>query len=84
MGQIINLDQWRREHAARSTVSSSTASGLHAPVTYVDNVMLPSITLWRAMMATWACWWLAPVGLEIRPIEARRPSQPQERASSSR
>ena len=80
MGQIINLDQWRREHAARTT--SSAASGLHAPATCFDNVMLPSITLWRAMMATWACWWLAPVGLEIRPIQACKPSQPQGRASS--
>jgi hypothetical protein len=81
MGQIINLDQWRREHAARTT-NGGAASGLRAPAAYVDNVMLPSITLWRAMMATWACWWLAPVGLEIRPIQARKPSQPQGRASS--
>jgi hypothetical protein len=82
MGQVIDLDQRRRERAVRTISSSGATSGWHAPTTYVDNVMLPSIALWRTMMASWACWWLAPVGLEIRPIEASRPLPPQGRASS--
>ena len=33
---------------------------------------MPSVAFWRASLATWARFWLAPMGLEIRAVELRR------------
>jgi hypothetical protein len=42
------------------------------------------VELWRASLATWARFWLAPMGLEIRPAELRRPRRTPDRADVSR
>jgi hypothetical protein len=70
MGQIIELDRWR--HRGRPGPAGADADPLGWPAfpsTLVDAVVLPSIALWRSYVAACACWWLAPMGLVVRPAE---------------
>ena len=73
MGQIIDLDQRRPAAQPQKSATASPGwdwSGSHAA--YVDGVLMPSVAFWRASLATWARFWLAPMGLEIRAVELRR------------
>jgi hypothetical protein len=85
MGQIIDLDQ--RRHAAQPQKLEPAGlvrdwSATHAA--YVDSVLMPVVALWRASLATWTGFWLAPMGLEIRAAALRRPRQPAGRIDASR
>lgn len=87
MGQVIDLEQRRRSRRPEPAgIGGSPIAGWHAAqaAVYVDTVLLPSVTLWRSLAATWACFWLAPLGLEVRPVETDRSPTPPERASSTR
>jgi hypothetical protein len=87
MGQVIDLEQRRRSRRPEPAgLGGSPVAGWHAAQTaaYLDAVVLPSVTLWRSLAATWACFWLAPLGLEVRPVGTGRSSTEQERASSTR
>jgi hypothetical protein len=85
MGQIIDLEQWRRDISKRRSTGEESRVGQVqvASASWVEEVMLPSATLWRSVVATWACLWLAPWGLEVRPIAARRSFEPPRRRSST-
>lgn len=85
MGQIIDLDQ--RRLAAQSHQPAATSLGwdwASSHAAYVDGVLMPAVALWRASLATWAGFWLAPMGLEIRAAELRRTRRPADRADASR
>ena len=85
MGQIIDLDQRRLAAQPQKPAPASPGwdwTGSHA--TYVDGVVMPAIVLWRASLALWVGFWLAPIGLEIRAVELRRRRPPAERADASR
>lgn len=83
MGQIIQLEQWRRKQA--QPAPAAPASGWpNLPAAYIETVVLPSVAMWRTLMASCACWWLAPMGLEVRPIDPNPPAQGTERLSSTR
>jgi hypothetical protein len=87
MAQVIDLEQRRQSKRPEPAgLGGSPVAGWHVAqaAAYVDAVVLPSVTFWRSMAATWACFWLAPLGLEVRPVETGRPSTPPERASSTR
>jgi hypothetical protein len=87
MGQVIDLEQRRQSRRPEPAgLGGPPSAGWHAAqaAAYVDAVVLPSVTLWRSLVAAWACVWLAPLGLEVRRVEAGRPSTPPERASSTR
>jgi hypothetical protein len=86
MGQVIDLEQRRQSRRPDPRdLDVPPAAGWHAAqaAAYVDAVVLPSVTLWRSLAATWACFWLAPLGLEVRPVETGRLPAAPERASST-
>jgi hypothetical protein len=87
MAQVIDLEQ-RRQSRRPEPVGRGLqpAAGWHAvqAAAYVDAVVLPSVAFWRSLAATWACVWLAPLGLEVRPVETNRSAAAPERASSIR
>jgi hypothetical protein len=87
MGQVIDLEQRRQSRRPESADRGvPPAAGWHAvqAAAYLDAVVLPSIALCRSLAATWACFWLAPLGLEVRPVETGRSPAAPERASSTR
>jgi hypothetical protein len=85
MGQIIELEQWRQRKQPLPSGSRREPAGWHdLSSAYVDSVFLPTVALWRAVMASYACWWLAPIGLEVKPIDPTPPEQGKERLSSTR
>ena len=86
MGQVIDLEQRRQSRRPEpSDLGVPPAAGWHAiqAAACLDAVVLP-VALWRSLAATWACFWLAPLGLEVRPVERGRSPAAPERASSTR
>ena len=85
MGHIIYLDDWRKRAQAAPTRTTLDIANCWQmlPVTYVESVLMPSITLWRTIMASYACWWLAPVGLEVRPVARASQQRDQGRLTST-
>jgi len=75
MGEIIDFDAWRR-HGNPLPAGGSGEELMKVwgqrPVTYVDLMVTPSMLLWRSMFVTWACLWLAPIGLQVTAIEAQQ------------
>ena len=70
MGQIIELDQWRRRGRPVPAGADADPLGWQAfPSILVDAFVLPSIALWHSYVAACACWWLAPMGLVAKPAE---------------
>jgi hypothetical protein len=87
MGQVIDLEQRRQGRRPEpADLDVPPAAGWHVAqaAAYVDGVVLPSVMLWRSLAAAWACLWLAPLGLEVRPAQTSRSATAQERASSTR
>jgi hypothetical protein len=85
MGQIIHINQWRYRHvqpAGPASADDGLPSWQAFPLTLVDPFFLASLALWRACIAANAGWWLAPLGVVIRPIETSRFIRPSERLSS--
>jgi hypothetical protein len=86
MGQIIELDQWRRRgRPAPAGADTGPLSWEFFPSTLVDAFVLPSIALWHSYVAACACWWLAPMGLVVRPAESSgsASARPRERVIST-
>ena len=74
MGKVIDIGQRRRTAKARPTAPGPGAADLQAlPLAFTQAVMLPSATFWRLWLATWSSFWLAPAGLEVRPIDPSGP-----------
>ena len=82
MSQIIDLEQWRQHRKPQRDAATISAGAAwpDQPADWMRSAMLPSIVLWRSAMATWACLWLAPLGLQVRLIETstdrEEPSRP--------
>lgn len=70
MGQIIELDQWRRR-AQPAPASTDPLRWQAFPSTLVDAFLLPSITLWRCYAAACAGWGVSPSSSVLRPAETR-------------
>lgn len=70
MGQIIDLHQ-RRPGAPRTlgaaVVPARPDAWPGATASYGEAMLAP-FALWRSLLASYAAWWLAPFGLEVRPI----------------
>jgi hypothetical protein len=84
MGQIIELEQWRRKQPQPAAATPERVVWPNLPAAYVETVVLPSMAMWRSLAASCACWWLAPLGLEVRPIDPTPPAPGTERLSSTR
>ncbi len=85
MGTVIDIEVRRRAVARRPpTTGDGLAEWQSAHAAYVDGIVLPSIALWRTWAATWACLWLSPLGLEIRPLDPRRPPAASGRINRTR
>jgi hypothetical protein len=73
MGQIIELDPWRRRgRPAPAGADAAPLSWPAFPSTLVDAFVLPSIALWHSYVAACACWWLVPMGLVLGPAETSK------------
>jgi hypothetical protein len=86
MGQVIELDQCRRSgRPVLMGAGTDPLSWQAFPSTLVDAVVLPSIALWHSYVAACAGWWLAPMGLVVRPAETSKgaPARPGERLIST-
>jgi hypothetical protein len=86
MGQVIELDQWRRRSGppiAAANTGKGLASWQAFPPTLVDPFFLASIALWRSSAMAYADWWLASLAALIRPIETSQSARTRERMSSS-
>ncbi|MEK0083170.1 hypothetical protein [Benzoatithermus flavus] len=84
MGQIIEFEQWRRKKPQVAPAIPEPSGWPSLPAAYVDSVFLPTVAMWRSFVASCATWWLAPIGLEVRPVDPTPPAQDKERLSSTR
>jgi hypothetical protein len=87
MGQIIDIDQWRRRAVPPIAVANSGKSlanwqGFQPPL--IDPFFLASIDLWCSSAMACAGWWLTSLGALISPIETSQSAQTRERLSSRR
>ena len=81
MGQIIDFNQHRRRVREETSAAASSPSRPMATGIYLDGMLLPGLALWRSLMVSCAALWLAPFGIEVKPVEARETAPEKERAS---
>ena len=85
MGQIIDIDQWRRRAVppiAAANAGKGLASWQAFPPTLVNPFFLASMVLWRSSATAYADWWLASLAALIRPMETSQSARTRERLSS--
>jgi hypothetical protein len=85
MGQIIDFHQRRVRQQPVSPASATRATVW--PLAQADSVapvMAPMVELWRSILATYAAFWFAPLGLEVRAVESRKDQEEGARATSRR
>jgi hypothetical protein len=85
MGQIIDIDQWRRRAGppiAAAPAGKGLASWQAFPPTLVDPFVLASMVLWRSSATAYADWWLASLAALIKPMETSQSARTRERLSS--
>jgi hypothetical protein len=85
MGQIIDIDPWRRRAVpplAAAPAGKGLASWQAFPPTLVDPFFLASMVLWRSSTLAYTSWWLASLAALIRPMETRQSARTPERLSS--
>lgn len=74
MGKVIDIEERRRTARTRATASAAGMADLPAlPFAVAQAVVLPTAAFWRIWLATWSSFWLAPIGLEMRPIDPSGP-----------
>jgi hypothetical protein len=86
MGQVIELDRWRRRgQPVPTSADAGLPSRQASPSALADLFLLPSIVLalWRSYAAACAGWWLAPMGLVVRPAKASASAAARPRARLS-
>jgi hypothetical protein len=81
MGQIIDFHQYRLRCQGEASATASSSAGQLVSETYVNGMLLPGMALWRSLMVSYAALWLAPLGIEVRPVEARAKPPERERAT---
>lgn len=85
MGQIIDFHQRRvREPPVSSASPTRAAAWSLTEPGDVETMMAPVVELWRSVFATYAAFWFAPLGLEVRAIECRKEERESARASLRR
>ena len=74
MGKVIDIEQRRRSARARTAAAAAGKADLPVmPYAMAQAVLLPTAAFWRIWLATWSSFWLAPIGLEMRPIDPSGP-----------
>jgi hypothetical protein len=81
MGQIIDFHQYRLRIQGEASATASSSTRPLISETYVTGMLLPGMALWRSLMVSYAALWLAPLGIEVQPIEARARPPEKERAT---
>ncbi len=83
MGEIIHIEERRRARAKQAPATADMFDWGASMAAYVETVLVPGIAYWRLWTAGWANLWLAPMGLQVLPID-REPPRPPEQANSTR
>jgi hypothetical protein len=83
MGQIIELHEWRRGRPGKVGPPGDAFDWASPASGYIDAAMVPW-ALWRSLFASYATLWLAPFGMEVRPIGGRAPADKVARATTRR
>lgn len=74
MGKVIDIEQRRRAARAQPAVTGAGMVGLQeVPFAMTEAVLRPSAVFWQIWFSTWSSFWLAPMGLEMRPVNPDRP-----------
>ncbi len=81
MAQIIDIEERRKPRPTqRARVDLPRASSLFDPTLYVGQLVTPAAMVWRSWFASWGSLWLAPLGLQVSPVELPRPVEPKDLA----
>lgn len=84
MGQVIHLrerrSRGRREQAAPPP--SVAAAWPLVPIAHAQHLLEPSWALWRVLVASYASFWFAPLGIEVKVREDRARHGPKARLTS--
>ena len=83
MAQIIDIDERRKPRPAAGGQSQPRrAAGAGSRRRYVEQLVAAGGRVWRSWIATWGSLWLAPLGLQVSPVElpVRRAAQGPRRA----
>ena len=80
MAQIIDIEERRKPRALqRMRAEPSTPALALDPIAYLDQVVAPVASWWQSWLASWGSLWLAPLGLQVLPVEPPEPA-PKNRA----
>ena len=74
MGQVIDLQEWRRRHPAGAAKATELSLPWRAPqFLWTEPMLVSSLTVWRAAAVMWAGVVLAASGEVGDPQTGRRP-----------
>ena len=77
MGQVINLQDWRRDHSAEAAKTAEWSRAWRVPETFsAEPLLLSSLTVWQVAVVMWAGMVLAASAGIGTPKAERRPSAP--------
>lgn len=83
MGQVIDFKQGRpRERQDQPVRVPSAATWPLSPASYRQQVLEPSWALWQSLVASYASFWLAPLGIEVKVGEKQARRAPKARITS--
>jgi hypothetical protein len=72
MGQVIHLRERRpRGRREQPAPLPSAAAWPPTPAAYAQHLLEPSWALWRSLVASYASFWFAPLGIEVKVGEDR-------------
>lgn len=81
MGQVIDFAEARSLRRPEQSAAPPRAPAWPlSPAAYAQHLFEPSWALWRSLVASYASFWFAPLGLEVRVGE----SQPRRGAKARR
>ena len=82
MGQVIDLQDWRRRHPAGATEGRDFSLSWRAPQFFwAEPMLLSSLNLWRAAAVMWAGIVLVASGEVGRPSAGQRAPGPARAAA---
>lgn len=85
MGQVIDFQERRpRGHQGQPGPRATVTAWPLLPVAYAPHLLEPSWTLWRSLVASYASFWFAPLGIEVRVGDGSAGHRPKARLTSGR
>ncbi len=78
MAQIIDIEERRKPRTLqRSRAEALRDSTILDAAAYVDQLMAPIAFWWQSWFSSWGSFWLAPLGLQVLPIQSSRQPAPK-------